>query len=216
MGLGILVIDDHHAIAQALTVTLAAAGFDWAEALASEELHVAGAVDAARRSEPDVVLVDLNLGAAGSGLPIVRALCQAGHTVVVFTASNATSDIANSLRAGAVGFVNKSEPFDAIVEYAKRAAAHDHVIDEDQRRAILEAADADDAEAADRLNRLLSLTDREREILAQLAEGLTVKQIAQASSGSVGTVRVHVDRIRKKLDVDTQFGAVAVFREFNR
>ena len=216
MADGILVVDDHVAIAQALTVTLREAGFAPVEALPAAEMSVHGVLAAAGRLEPSVALVDLNLGAAGSGLPLVHALCDAGTTVVVFTASNATSDIAASLRAGAVGFINKSEPFDAIVDFVRRAAGDGEVLTPAEREAIFAAADANDAEAADRLARFLSLTERERQVLALLADGLTPKQIAHANATAVGTVRRQLEDVRRKLKVQTQLAAVTLFREFDR
>ena len=216
MAHGILVVDDHVAIAQALAATLREAGFDPVEALPAEQLSVPGVLAAAGRLQPAVVLVDLNLGPAGSGLPLVHALHETGPTVVVFTASNATSDVAASLRAGAVGFMNKSEPFDAIVEFVRRAAEGGEVLTPAERDEIFAAADATDADAADRLARFLSLTDRERQVLALLAEGLTPKQIAQANATAIGTVRRQLEDVRRKLGVQTQLAAVTLFREFGR
>ena len=209
----LLLIDDHFAIAQALVSAFRDAGLDAVESLRPEELDVEGALRAVGRIEPSVALVDLDLGAAGSGLDFIRPLTDAGVRVVVFTASNASSDLAASVRAGAVGFLNKAEPFDVTTEYVLRIAEGEMLISEERKMELLELALESDAEARERVERFGSLTEREREVLASLVEGMNAKEIARAQGTAVGTVRNQIKAIRSKLGVQSQLAAVALARE---
>jgi DNA-binding NarL/FixJ family response regulator len=209
----ILLVDDHLAIAQALASAFRDAGFEHVEFLGRSDLHVAGACRVAERMGATVALVDLDLGDAGSGLAFVPALTEAGVRTVVFTASNASGDLAASVRAGAVGFLNKSEPFDVIIAYVERAAAGEVLISTDRRAELLAFADASDSESSDRTMRLDSLTDRERQVLTLLAGGRTPKEIAKRQGTAVGTVRNQIKAIRAKLGVQSQLAAVALARE---
>lgn len=209
----ILLVDDHLAIAQALASAFRDAGFEHVEFLARGDLDVSAACRAAERMGATVALVDLDLGDAGSGLAFVPALTEAGVRTVVFTASNAAGDLAASVRAGAVGFLNKSEPFDVIIGYVERAAAGEVLIATERRAELLALAEARDTETRDRTMRLDSLTDRERQVLALLAAGRTPKEIAKRQGTAVGTVRNQIKAIRAKLGVQSQLAAVALARE---
>ena len=213
MGYSLLLVEDHFAIAQALVSAFRDAGLEPVESLRPEDLHVEGAVRAVERIEPAVALVDLDLGDAGSGLAFIPPLVDAGVRVVVFTASNASADLAASVRAGAVGFLNKAEPFDVITGYVLRAAEGETLISDEHRAELLAAAEVSDAESRERAARFESLTDREREVLASLVDGMNPKEIARAQGTAVGTVRNQIKAIRSKLGVQTQLGVVALARE---
>lgn len=209
----ILLVDDHLAIAQALASAFRAAGFEHVEFLDRNDLHVSGACRVAERMGATVALVDLDLGDAGSGLAFVPALTDAGIRTVVFTASNASGDLAASVRAGAVGFLNKSEPFGVIIGYVERAAAGEVLISAERRAELLALAEASDTKTRDRAMRFDSLTDRERQVLTLLAAGRTPKEIAKWQGTAVGTVRNQIKAIRTKLGVQSQLAAVAMARE---
>lgn len=210
---GLLLVEDHFAIAQALVGAFRSAGFEPVEAMPAEELHVPGAVRAAERIRPTVALVDLDLGDVGSGLSFVPALTELGVRVVVFSASNASGDIAASLRAGAVGFVNKAEPFDVITEYVERAAIGEELMSRDTREELLRLAEEIDAASLERTARFRTLTQRERQVLDLLVQGRTPKEIARTQGTAVGTVRNQIKAIRTKLGVQTQLAAVALARD---
>ncbi|GAA3183577.1 MULTISPECIES: response regulator transcription factor [Streptomyces] len=154
---------------------------------------------------PDVVLMDLQLGEGIDGVETTRRLTAAGPTphVLVLTTYDTDADITRAIEAGATGYLLKAERPEELFA-AIRAAA--------QGRTALSAPVAGRVMANMRRPRP-TLTEREREILTQLAQGLGNRAIAKALFISEATVKTHLGRIYDKLGVETRAGAVAVAKE---
>jgi two-component system nitrate/nitrite response regulator NarL len=213
MSHGLILVDDHIAIAQALASAFRASGFHPVEALPLDAHHVEGVAAAAGRIRPAVALVDLNLGADRSGLPLFEPLLGAGVKVVAFSASEDDLAIAESVEAGAAGFLNKGEPFEAITEYVRRVADGEVMVPPTRRAELLDLARRTRAGRDSRLAMFRSLSPREADVLAGLIEGRSAKQIAFDHGLAVKTVRHQIESIRTKLGVHTQLEAVALARE---
>jgi DNA-binding NarL/FixJ family response regulator len=213
MAPGLMLVDDHIAIAQALASAFRSSGFDPVEALPREAHDVDGVLAAARRLSPTVALVDLNLGADRSGLSLIGPLVGAGVRVVAFTARDDDLAIAECVEAGASGFLNKSEPFETITEYVQRVAGGETTIAAARRAELLELVRSTRVANDERLARFRDLTPSERQVLAGLLEGRSAKDIAMDRALAVKTIRHQIEAIRTKLHVRSQLAAVALARE---
>ncbi len=203
----ILVCDDHVVVRAGLLALLdSAPGIEVAgEAGTGEE-----ALALAARLAPDVVLMDLQLGAGIDGVEATRRLTAApapgsGRVphVLVLTTYDTDADITRAIEAGATGYLLKAERPEELFAAIHAAA---------QGRTTLSGPVAGRVMANMRSPRP-TLTDRERDILAQLATGLGNREIARALFISEATVKTHLRRIYDKLGVDTRAGAVAVAKE---
>jgi DNA-binding NarL/FixJ family response regulator len=210
---GLILVDDHVAIAQALASAFRASGFEPVWAVPAEAHDVDGVLDAARRIRPSVALVDLSLGADRSGVPLIGPLVGAGVKVVAFSAREDELAVAECIEAGAAGFLNKGEPFGTITEYVRRVADGAVVVPPTRRAELLDLVRRTRAGRDERLALFRSLSPREADVLAGLIDGRSAKQIAVDHGLAVKTVRHQIEAIRTKLGVHSQLAAVALARE---
>ncbi|MFJ2393811.1 response regulator [Streptomyces sp. NPDC087843] len=199
----ILLCDDHAVVRAGLLALLdSASGIEVVgEAGTGEE-----ALALSAKLGPDVVLMDLQLGGGIDGVETTRRLTAApggGPRVLVLTTYDADADVTRAIGAGATGYLLKAERPEELFAAIHAAA---------QGRTALSAPVASRVLANLRSPRP-TLTDRERDILAQLAQGLGNREIARALHISEATVKTHLGRIYDKLGVDTRAGAVAVAKE---
>ncbi|MFF9164209.1 response regulator [Streptomyces longwoodensis] len=199
----ILVCDDHAVVRAGLLALLdSAPGIEVVgEAGTGEE-----ALALSAKLAPDVVLMDLQLGEGIDGVETTRRLTAAPGTcphVLVLTTYDTDADVTRAVEAGATGYLLKAERPEELFAAIRSAA---------QGRPALSAPVAGRVMAGLRGLRV-SLTGRERDILAQLARGLGNRDIARALFISEATVKTHLRRIYDKLGVDNRAGAVAVAKE---
>ncbi|MFM9368188.1 response regulator [Streptomyces sp. Da 82-17] len=196
----VLLCDDHAVVRAGLLALLGSA----------PDIEVAGeagtgeeAVALAAKLEPDVVLMDLQLGAGMDGVEATRRIAPTGVRVLVLTTYDTDADITRAIEAGATGYLLKAERPDELFAAIHAAA---------QGRTTLSPPVASRVMARMRSPQP-TLTDRELDILGQLAHGLGNRDIAKALFISEATVKTHLGRIYDKLGVDTRAGAVAVAKE---
>jgi DNA-binding NarL/FixJ family response regulator len=197
----LLLCDDHAVVRAGLRALLSSA----------DDIEVVGeagsgeeALAMAGRLRPDVVLMDLQLGEGTDGVTATRRLTAEGGTrVLVLTMFDTDADITRAIEAGATGYLLKAERPDELFAAIHSAASG---------RTALSAPVADRLLAQMRSPRP-ALSDREQEILTQLARGLGNREIARALFISEATVKTHLGRIYGKLGVETRAGAVAVAKE---
>ncbi|AWN31119.1 response regulator transcription factor [Streptomyces libani] len=199
----ILVCDDHAVVRAGLLALLDSA----------PDIEVVGeagtgeeALALAAKLTPDVVLMDLQLGEGIDGVETTRRLTSvpgASLHVLVLTTYDTDADITRAIEAGATGYLLKAERPDELFAAIHSAA---------EGRTALSPPVASRVMANLRRPRP-TLTDRERDILAQLARGIGNRDIARALHISEATVKTHLRRIYDKLGVDTRAGAVAVAKE---
>jgi DNA-binding NarL/FixJ family response regulator len=197
----ILLCDDHAVVRAGLLALLGSApGIEVVgEAGSGEE-----AVAMASHLRPDVVLMDLQLGPGIDGVEATRRIAPTGVHVLVLTTYDTDADITRAIEAGATGYLLKAERPEELFAAIHAAA---------QGRTTLSPPVA--SRVMDRMRGAAgpTLTDRERDILGQLAHGLGNREIARALFISEATVKTHLGRIYAKLGVDTRAGAVAVAKE---
>lgn len=199
----ILLCDDHVVVRAGLLALLdSAADIEVVgEAGGGEE-----AIALVAKVRPDVVLMDLQLGEGIDGVETTRRLTSGPEPtphVLVLTTYDTDADITRAIEAGATGYLLKAERPEELFAAIHAAA---------EGRTALSAPVASRVMANMRKPRP-TLTDRERDILAQLAHGLGNREIAKALFISEATVKTHLGRIYDKLGVDTRAGAVSVAKE---
>ncbi|MEE1771641.1 response regulator transcription factor [Streptomyces sp. JV185] len=196
----ILLCDDHVVVRAGL---LALLGSEPDIEVVGEAGSGEEAVALAAKLTPDVVLMDLQLGAGIDGVEATRRIAATGVHVLVLTTYDTDADITRAIEAGATGYLLKAERPEELFAAIRSAA---------QGRTTLSPPVASRVMARMR-KPLPTLTDRELDILAQLSQGLGNRDIARALFISEATVKTHLGRIYDKLGVDTRAGAVAVAKE---
>jgi DNA-binding NarL/FixJ family response regulator len=160
------------------------------------------AVDLAVRLQPDVVLMDIRMPKL-DGIAATRelsALAAAHVRVLVVTTYEIDEYVFEAIRAGASGFVLKDTRPADLLDAIRVVAAGDALLAPSVTRRLLgEFASRPSAGRVDR-RRLDVLTDREREVLALVAQGLSNDEIAGALTISRATARTHVSRVMTKLN----------------
>lgn len=197
----ILLCDDHLVVRAGL---LALLGSEPDIEVVGEAGSGEEAVALAAKLTPDVVLMDLQLGAGIDGVEATRRIAPTGVHVLVLTTYDTDADITRAIEAGATGYLLKAERPEELFTAIRSAA---------QGRTTLSPPVA--SRVMDRMRGAgrPTLTERETDILGQLAQGLGNREIARALFISEATVKTHLGRIYAKLGVDTRSGAVAVAKE---
>lgn len=204
----VLVVDDHRLVRAGLAALLQA---DDDIDVVAEASDGAEAVRLAVEVVPDVVLMDLSMPVMDGVAATSSVLAQVPTTaVVVLTSFIDQAQVQQALAAGAVGYLLKdSEPRDVLA--GVRAAAAGHApLDPRVTRALLPGAAAAPVVPA---RSDAGLSDREREVLHLIAQGLANKQIARALGISEHTVKVHVGKVLRQLGVSGRTAAAVWARE---
>jgi DNA-binding NarL/FixJ family response regulator len=198
----VLVVDDHEVLSASLAHVL-----DDEPDLVS--VGVAGSLERARAmiptTAPDVVLLDHRLpdGDGVSAITELRGL-RPGMKVVVLTASAADHVLVAAIEAGASGFVSKSRSLAELTKAVRAAAAGEAVISPELLARLLPRLHRSGRPRA------TDLTEREREVLGLLADGLSNAAIAEQLVVSVHTVRNHIANLSAKLGAHSKLEALSI------
>jgi len=160
----------------------------------------AEAVDLTRRHAPDVVLMDIRMPGT-DGIEATRRITAAHPDVrvLVLTTFDLDEYAFGALRAGASGFLLKDVRPAELVAAIRTVAAGDAVVSPRVTRRLLEEYAQVLPPSGDQYPQLAALTDREREVLVEVARGLSNAEIAASLYVSEATVKSHVGRILSKL-----------------
>lgn len=194
----VLLVDDHAVVRAGLRALLESQN-DFT--IVGEASDPASALDGARKTKPDVVLMDLNLGQGTSGADATVQLMELPEPphVLVLTTYDTEADIMAALGAGAAGYLLKDAPPDEVFRAVRSTARGDTVLAPAVAATILRRTGSSQH----------SLSAREIEIVGLLAHGMSNREIAERLMVSVATVKAHLGHIYTKLGVDTRAGAVA-------
>ena len=171
------------------------------------------AVDAARTSRPDLVLMDLRMPVMG-GVEATRRVRDAcpGCRVLVLTTFQENEEIFDALRAGACGYLLKDTPSEKLVHAIHAAVRGESVIEPSvAAKVVAEFARLSSPGSSSGASHQLS--PREHDVLRQVARGRTNKEIAGALHVTEGTVKNHLTNIFSRLGVLDRTQAALKARE---
>lgn len=208
---GVLIIEDHTLLAQAVAAALVDHGLD-AEVVDLDRLD-----DVIATVEPGtLVLLDLRLGKGRDGGCAVAPLVLRGARVVVVTGTTDPVPLAQALESGALTVVDKHHSFSDLVATIVAIRAGAPPADDERRAAILLAAAQRRAAQAAAAAALDRLSGRESEVLDQLCDGHNALEIAHEAGVSLSTVRAQIRSVLVKLGVSSQLQAVARAHDLRR
>jgi DNA-binding NarL/FixJ family response regulator len=192
MAVRLLIVDDHTLVGKGLEVLLADSPVD----VVGIATTAAEAITQVRETSPDVVLLDVVLGAE-DGFQLFEQLKaeQSKLPVIFYTAFDNPRFVARAASLGAAGFVQKSQDRETLIEAIESATSSRP--SRVRRPAHRLTGNLDEVDVRVEV----ALTDREQQVLVKLAEGLTNKEIAQALDISYETVKEHVQHILQKVGV---------------
>ncbi len=206
MSLSLLVVDDHEGVANALGELMRAAG--------CEPVHLADsitdAVAVSRRERLDVATIDLDLGGE-DGIELLTILRdERPHLPLLILSAHAAPDVVvAALRAGASGFVPKTASSDDLIA-AIRAVSEGHTwLPVELIGPVVELM-KEPPPPSDWEILIDTLSERERQVLGLMVDGLSRSEIGAALSISLNTVRTHVKSILAKLGVHASLEAVSL------
>lgn len=212
-GPSVLIVEDHAILSHALAGALTSAGCDRVDVHDVDRLDADAVLEAAAKLRPDVVLLDLDLGAGRRGIPLIAPLRQLGSTVLILTASEDDVVFGEALDAGAVAVLTKSQPFHKLADAVHAAAAGERLVPAATREALISDWRRRRAAASSQLARFDDLTASEAAVLEALVDGCSLEVIAASRGVAIGTVRSQVKALLRKLQVSSQLAAVARARE---
>ena len=195
----VMLVDDHAMVRKGLATFLKI--FDDLE-LVGEAESGASAIKLCAQALPDVILMDMVMPDM-NGAAATRAIRkQFPHVQVIVLTSFKEGDLVkNALEAGAIGYLLKDISADELVRAIRAAHAGRATLSTEAAQALVESANQPSVPGLD-------LTEREREVLALMIEGLNNTQIAGKLSVSPSTIKSHVSNILSKLRVASRTEAV--------
>jgi NarL family two-component system response regulator LiaR len=197
----VLLVDDHAMLRRGLATFLKV--FDDLE-LAGEAANGEEAIQLCAQLLPDVVLMDMVMPDM-DGVTATRAIRQRLPTVqvVALTSFKDTELVQDALRAGAIGYLLKDVSADELAQAIRAAHAGRTTLSPEAAQSLAHAAAQPPTPGHD-------LTERERDVLALLVEGLSNTQIADRLVVSPSTIKSHVSHILAKLGVASRTEAATL------
>src|SRR5207302_8034630 len=198
----LLIVDDHPLTRDALAALMQQHGFE----VAGQASDGAEAIELARALSPDVILLDLSMPGL-DGLTALPRLREAAPEceVVVLTASGTEENLLSAIRAGAAGYLLKTEPPERIAAFLDGVANGEAALSGSVARRLLDQVrlgNGRDTGVPDAIAATLSA--RELEVLLLLDDHLGTDEIAKRLFISEHTVRSHVKSLLRKLGVSSR------------
>jgi two-component system, NarL family, nitrate/nitrite response regulator NarL len=174
-----------------------------------EATNHADALSLVAREQPDIILLDLDLGPE-SGLDLLPRLLAAGRgRVLILTGVRDVKEHRQAIREGAMGLVLKEQAPEVLLKAIEKVHAGEVWLDRAMLASLLsEMVGIGTKPANVEAARIATLTEREREVIALVGEGLKNKQIGDRLSITETTVRHHLTSIFAKLGVESRLEMV--------
>jgi DNA-binding NarL/FixJ family response regulator len=194
----VLIVDDHQLFRAGVHAEL-----DPLLDVVGEAGGVADAVEAIRRLEPEVVLLDVHMP-DGGGVEVIRRIAaelERPPRFLALSVSDAAEDVIAVIRAGARGYVTKNISGDELADAVRRVQGGDAVFSPRLAGFVLDAFAGPGPQPETELD---ALTPREREVLQHIARGYMYKEIALRLDISPKTVEAHVSSVLRKLQLSSR------------
>jgi two-component system nitrate/nitrite response regulator NarL len=202
----VMVVDDHTLFRRGLTALLAR---DEGLEVVGDAADAGEALRKAAQLRPDVILLDNHLpGVTGvAALPSLLEACP-GARALMLTVSEDEDDLAAALRSGASGYLLKTIEGDALSAAIRRVVRGDSVIADEMTAklvsALRQSTPTPPSAPAGTPDVLVTLSPREREILAAIGRGASNKEVAREFDIAESTVKIHVQHLLRKLGVTSR------------
>jgi len=190
----ILIVDDHPMVREGIAMRISA----------QRDLEVCGeaateseALALVSRTDPDMMIVDISLK-SGHGIELIKQVKSRypGVRILVFSGFQESLYGERALRAGALGYLNKQESNDNVIEAIRTVLGGGRFISPELTRRLVAQALTNRGATQDPFDKL---TDRELEILRMIGQGLTSGAIANQLHLSTHTIDTHRENIKRKL-----------------
>jgi DNA-binding NarL/FixJ family response regulator len=194
----VLIVDDHQLFRAGVRAEL-----DPLLDVVGEAGGVTDAVEAIRRLEPEVVLLDVHMP-DGGGVEVIRRIAaelERPPRFLALSVSDAAEDVIAVIRAGARGYVTKNISGDELADAVRRVQGGDAVFSPRLAGFVLDAFAGPGPQPETELD---ALTPREREVLQHIARGYMYKEIALRLDISPKTVEAHVSSVLRKLQLSSR------------
>jgi NarL family two-component system response regulator LiaR len=197
----VMIVDDHAVVRGGLSKFL----------MVHQDLDLVGeaesgeeAIVQAQRLHPDVILMDLKMGGMDgvTATRLVREKCP-GCRVIVLTSFAEDNMVQGALQAGAIGYLLKNVTVTELASAIRSAYAGRMTLSSEATEALVHSTTQPVIHGDE-------LTEREREVLVLLVDGLSNQEIADKLFLGIGTVKFHVRNIYSKLGVDNRVAAVTL------
>ncbi|MGB2963951.1 MAG: response regulator transcription factor [Anaerolineales bacterium] len=197
----VMLVDDHEMVRKGLALFLKA--FDDLE-LVGEAGSGAAAIQLCSEIMPDVILMDIAMPEM-DGVVTTHAIRQQFPQIQVIALTSFIEGdlVKNALEAGAIAYLLKDVDADEIAQAIRAAHSGRATLSPDATQALVQSSNQPPVPGLD-------LTEREREVLALMVEGLNNTQIAEKLTVSPSTIKSHVSSILSKLGVTTRTEAVTL------
>jgi two-component system nitrate/nitrite response regulator NarP len=198
-----MLVDDHPLMRRGIGQLLS---FEEEFEVVGEASNGADAVAIAKEQEPDLILLDLNMKGM-SGLDTLKALREDDFQgyIVILTVSDSPADIDSLIKAGADGYLLKDTEPDELVGLLLSLDKGNKVFSHTVKEYLEQRSNADDV--------FTTLTEREMQILQEVAKGFRNRQIADRLFISESTVKVHMKSLLRKLQVPSRTAATVLYLE---
>jgi DNA-binding NarL/FixJ family response regulator len=193
----VVVADDHPAVVEAVADVLTEHGIE----VAGRARDGDDALEQIELRKPSVAILDLRMPGQ-SGIAVARLVARSAPdtSVILYTAFGDRALLTEALDAGARGFVLKEAPLAEVVRAVELVASGRTYVDPVLAGVLSSSAATE---------KMTNLTQRERDVLRLLADGMSNEEIGKNLFISPETVRTHVRKAMAKLDADTRTQAVA-------
>lgn len=194
----VLIVDDHPAVREALALRI---GRQPDLEVCGEAPDVSEALRVLADSEPDVAVVDISLK-TGNGIDLIKRIRDRNDHVRILVWSMHSESLyaERALRNGALGYINKDQATDRIVEAIRRVLEGKVWLSEAVTERLLHRSVGAGHRQTTR-SPVDALADRELEVFRLIGQGVKTAAIAQRLHLSVKTIETYRDRIRQKLDL---------------
>jgi len=194
----ILIVDDHPAVREALASRI---GRQPDLEVCGEAADMSEALRLVADTQPDLAVVDISLK-TGSGIDLIKRIKDRNDNVrmLVWSMHSESLYAERALRAGALGYINKDQATDKIIDAIRRVLEGKVYLSNAMAEKMLHRAVGGGREEVTR-SPLDVLADRELEVFRLIGQGVKTAEIAERLHLSVKTVETYRDRIRQKLDL---------------